>query len=123
MSDVSNPFPETKYKAYEFSKSDMSGTKFNGVDLTDSSFWAVLKNAQFNDCNLESSVFNDVNLHGSTYENINMSKARFNNINMSEVSLSNLNLENTEINDANMVGMKINGVLVTDLFEAYERKS
>lgn len=123
MSENHNPFQDTKFKGFEFSKSDMTGAKFNAVDLTDSSYWAVLKNAQFTDCDLESCVFNDVNLAGSRYENINLSHASFHNINMSSVSFSGLNLANTEINDANLEGMKINGVLVTDLFEAYEKKA
>jgi uncharacterized protein YjbI with pentapeptide repeats len=42
---------------------------------------------------------------------------------MSNTSFTNLNLENTEISNANLLGMKINGVLVSDLFEAYEKNS
>ncbi len=122
MSDSKNPFPDSQFKAHEFSKADMSHANFNGVNLTDASFWAVLSNARFKDCNMESCVFDDVNLSGATYENINLSNASFNNINMSGVTLRNLNLANTEINDANLEGMKINGVLVTDLFNAYEKK-
>ena len=30
-----NPFSNSEYKEFEFSKADMSGTKFNGVNLTD----------------------------------------------------------------------------------------
>ncbi len=123
MSDQNNPFPDTKYKQHEFAKADMSGTKFNGVDLSNAHFWAVLKRAKFIDCNLESCIFNDVNLSDSSYENINFSQSTFNNMNMSGVTFSNLNLTNAEIRDANMEGMKINGVLVSDLFNAYEQSN
>lgn len=120
--EKNNPFPDTQFKGHEFARADMSAAHFNGVNLTDASFWAVLKKAQFKDCNLEACVFDDVNLSASHYENINLSGSKFNNINLSEASFSNLNLANTEINDANLVGMKINGVLVTDLFQAYEKQ-
>jgi len=113
MTNKSNPFPDTQYKAREFSKSDMTGVHFNGVNLSDSRFWAVLKNAQFIDCNLEAANFDDVNLGSS----------RFHNINLSGVSFSNINMSNVEISDANLEGMKINGVLVSDLFRAYEKNS
>ncbi|MGO2232601.1 hypothetical protein B6N13_03595 [Marinomonas sp. UCMA 3892] len=122
MSD-NNPFPNSEYKGFIFSKSDMSGTQFDCVNLSDSKFWVELKNAKFSDSNLEACAFDDVNLSHSTYENINLSCSKFNNVNMSNTSFTNLNLENTEISNANLLGMKINGVLVSDLFEAYERKN
>jgi len=37
------------------------------------------------------------------------------------VKISGVTMENAEISDANMTGMRINGILVTDLFEAYEK--
>lgn len=98
----------------------MREASFNGVDLSHSSYWAVLKQARFEDCNLHACVFTNANLASSTFENINLSDATFHNINMSGVSLRNLNLSNVQIADANMTGMTINGVLVADLFAAYE---
>ncbi len=118
-----DPFPNSEYKDFTFSKSDMSGTQFNGVNLSNSKFWVVLKNAKFSDSNLESCTFDDVDLSHSTYENINLSNSKFNNINMSNASFTNLSLENADISNANLIGMKINGVLVSDLFEAYEKSS
>ncbi len=120
MANEKTPFPDTTFKGHEFARSDMTGASFNGVDLSEASVWAVMKNARFHDCNLASCEFDDVNLSGSTYDNINLSNASFQNINMSGVSLSSLNLSGAEINDANLDGMKINGVLVTDLFSAYQ---
>lgn len=123
MSDKSNAFPDTKFKNFEFKRADMTTTNFNGVDLSDSKFWAVIERAQFTDSNLAACKFDDVNLSGSTYENVNLSNSTFNNINFSNVSLSNLNLSNTEITDANLDGMKINGVLVTEMLDIYEKNS
>ena len=113
MTDKNNPFPDNAFKGYEFAKSNMTNAHFNGVNLSDSRFWAVLKNARFTDCNMEAANFDDVNL-GS---------ARFHNINLSGVSFSNINMSNVEISDANLDGMRINGVLVSDLFSAYEKSS
>ena len=122
MSDDKNPFPDTQFKEHKFSRADMTGADFDGVNLSNATFWTVLKNAKFTDSNLESCEFNDVNLSNSVYENINLSNTTFNNINMSNVTFSNLNLTDAEIRDANLQGMKINGVLISDLFDAYEKQ-
>ncbi len=121
MSKKCNPFSDSKFKEFEFSKSDMTESIFNGVNLFESTFWGVLKNARFSDSNLESSTFDDVNLSNSTYENVNLGDSIFHNINLSGVSFSNLDMSNTEINNANIEGLKIHGILVTDLFERMEK--
>jgi len=96
---------------------------FSGVDLSGASFWAVLQGAKFDDCNLEAVSFGNVNLAGSTYTDVNLSNAKFENINLSGGSFRYLTMENVEISDANLIGMKINGVLVSDLFAAYEKQT
>lgn len=45
----------------------------------------------------------------------------FDDVNMSEVTITNANLTNCRIDDANLTGMTINGVLVSELFEAYNK--
>jgi uncharacterized protein YjbI with pentapeptide repeats len=105
-----NPFTGPLLDNSMFDKSSMIGSNFNGVNLTDAFFFAVLKIARFNDCNLESVEFDDVNLSQST----------FNNINLSGTSFSNINFSNVDISNANLTGMKINGILVTDLLKNYE---
>lgn len=122
MSENNHPFPDSTFKGFTFTQSDMTAAKFNGVYLSDAHFWAVLKNAQFKDCNLQSARFHDVNLSNSSFEDIDLSHSTFSNINMSGVTLSQLNLANVEITDANVEGMKINGVLVTELIGCYEQK-
>ena len=123
MSEKCNLFPDPQFKGYEFSKADMRKVSFNGVDLSDSKFWAVLRNSTFSDCNMPSSKFDDVNLSGSTFKNINLSNTTFHDINLSGASFDYLNMSNVKINEANIEGMEIFGVLVTDLFGAYEKSN
>jgi uncharacterized protein YjbI with pentapeptide repeats len=61
---------------------------------------------------LAGSVFDDVNLKDARFENVNLSGAVFNNINMSGVKLTNLDIH----------GMMIEGILVEDLFAAFEAR-
>lgn len=119
MSESKDPFPNKDFRGHEFERADMTNAYFNGVNLSDSRFWAVIENGRFNDSNLRKSIFDDVNLEQCTYENVNLNGARYNNVNLANASFSNLNLSNVEINDANLQGMRINGILVSDLFEAW----
>ncbi len=73
--------------------------------------------------NLSLSEFNDVNLQQATFTNVNLAKASFTDINFSGAKFSNLNLTNVEIEACDTTGMKFRGVLVSDLFEAYGRKT
>jgi len=73
--------------------------------------------------NLARSEFNDVNLQEATFTNVNLSKAAFTDINFTGAKFSNLNLTNVEIEACETAGMKLRGVLVSDLFEAYRRKT
>ena len=66
--------------------------------------------SRFADCDLTDSVFDDVSLRRATFENVALTGARFRNVNLSQAA----------IEDANLEGMTINGVLVRDLFRAYE---
>jgi len=119
MSESEDHFPNKEYKGQKFDRADMTDAIFNGVDLSNSRFWAVMENGTFRDSNLRKAVFDDVNLEQSTFENVNLSRSQYNNVNLSDASFANLNLSNTEVRDAKLDGMKINGVLVTDLFDAW----
>jgi uncharacterized protein YjbI with pentapeptide repeats len=66
--------------------------------------------SRFADCDLSDSVFDDVSLRHATFENVALTGARFRNVNLSQAA----------IEDANLEGMTINGVLVRELFRAYE---
>ena len=123
MVDEKDPFPNKEYKGCEFKRADMTQTHFNAVNLSHARFWAVLECASFQDTNLRLAKFDDVNLAESTYENVNLSGAKYNNVNLAGASFSNLNLSNVEIKDANLEGMTIDGVLVSDMFEAWQKRT
>jgi len=73
--------------------------------------------------NLARSAFDDVNLQETRFNNVNLAKATFTDINFTGAKFSNLNLTNVEIEACETAGMKFRGVLVSDLFEAYRKKT
>ena len=121
MTTTNDPFPNKDNKATEFAKADMTDSHFNGVNLSNAKFWAVLTGALFKDCNMADCEFDDVNLGQARFNNINLSNAEFSNMNLSGAKFSGLNMTNVEISDVNIQGMKINGILVSDLLENYEK--
>jgi hypothetical protein len=77
---------------------------------------------QVTNADLSKSKFTDVNLCEAQFTDINLSKAIFTDINFSGAKFNNLNLTNVEIEACDTTGMKIRGVLVSELFAAYEKK-
>jgi uncharacterized protein YjbI with pentapeptide repeats len=118
-----NPFDGPQLQGNEFARANMTDVRFNGVQLSGASFWAVMARASFKDTNLQSAVFDDVNLSEAAFTNINLAGSTIENANLAGLSINNANLSGVEINNANLIGMKINGVLVSDLFEVYETRS
>jgi len=113
MTHDKDPFDGPDLSGKSYSRARMCQSNFDGVDLSESRFFAVLSDARFSDTNLARADFDDVNLSEARFHNINLQKASFDNINFSNVSISNANLQ----------GMTINGILVSDLLEAYEKQS
>ena len=82
---------------------------------------------------LSGSVFNDVNLSGSSFTNINMSGWILEDVNVSGLRVHNANLAGARIDNASLIGvavtncmldgMTINGVAVADLLQAYEARN
>ncbi len=76
------------------------------------------------------SVLSDVSMNGARIENaaaaglrvlnVNASGASFDDVDLTGARFHNTRLENAEITESCMSGMKINGILVTDLLNAYE---
>ncbi len=116
-----NPFNGPQMSGLQHRRADMSRSHFDGVNLADARFYAVLTRATFTDTDLREAVFDDVNLTHTRFNNINMSGATITNANLSGLTMRGVTLSNTDISDADLTGLKINGVLVTDLFAAYER--
>jgi uncharacterized protein YjbI with pentapeptide repeats len=70
--------------------------------------------------NLSGSSFNDVNLSNTRFENVNLSGCILQDVNLSGVRISNASLKELCITDVALAGMTINGILVTDLLASYE---
>lgn len=111
MSNDQDPFNGPQLQGHSYSRADMSESNFDGVNLASSRFYAVLSDATFSDTNLVRASFDDVNLGAARFHNINLQCATFDNINFS----------NARITNANLTGMTINGILVSDLLEAYQK--
>ncbi len=112
MTNNKDPFDGPDLNGQTYSRARMRQSNFDGVDLSESRFFAVLSDASFSDTNLARADFDDVNL----------SEARFHNINLQQASFDNINFSNASISNANLQGMTINGIRVSDLFDAYERQ-
>lgn len=78
---------------------------------------------QATNANLARSKFDDVNLQEACFTNVDLSLATFTDINFSGAKFSNLNLTNVEIEACETAGMRIRGVLVSELFDAYQRNA
>lgn len=121
MSTCDNPFPDEQYKQHTFAKADMSECKFDGVNLSKSHYYAKLNNARFEGSIMAAVAFDDVNLQEASFENINLSSSTFHDINFSNTRISYANLSGVQISDVNLEGMTIDGILVSDLLNAYEK--
>jgi uncharacterized protein YjbI with pentapeptide repeats len=75
----------------------------------------------FEHLSLASALFNDVNLRAAKFDNVCLADSTFNNIDLSSAQFTGINLRNASIKYAAMDGMEIDGILVTDLFAAYEQ--
>ncbi len=96
-------------------------SRFTDVDLNDSIFDDVaLQRVRFKNVALSGAQFNDVNFRDVAIRDANLERAQFENVALIGAQFSNVNLRDAAIRDANLEGMTINGVLVAELFRAYE---
>ena len=58
-------------------------------------------------------------LSGSSFDDINMSGWRVDNVNLAGLKVSDANLAGASIKDCRLEGMTIDGILVTELLQAY----
>ena len=65
---------------------------------------------------------NDADLTQSSFVNVALPRSSFTDVNLSAAVFADVNLSNVSITEANLTGMRINGVLVSDLFQAYESR-
>lgn len=104
-----DPFSGPQMPGGHYRQANMAESRFDGVDLSGSRFYALMPGARFEDTDLSAAVFEDVNLSGAVLNNINLAGA----------VITDANLSGLRIADANLTGMRINDILVTDLLAAY----
>ncbi len=72
------------------------------------------------DSDLAGSVFSDVNLAGGVYTDANLTGSVFDDVNLTGARFHNVKLQDATIEESCIAGLRINGILVTELLEAYE---
>lgn len=122
MSENSDPFDGQSMPDAHYQRADMARSLFDGVNLSDARFYAVLTRAAFTDTDLGEALFDDVNLGGATFCNVNLAGCTVTGANLSNVRFDGISLVNATIDNADLTGMRINGILVTDLLAAYARQ-
>ena len=123
MGDNANPFDGQVMRDTHYRRSDMTGSNFDGVNLTEARFYAVLTRALFTDTDLADAVFDDVNLSRATFNNVNLADIKVTNANLANARFDNVSLANASIDNADLTGMRINGILVSDLLATHARLS
>jgi uncharacterized protein YjbI with pentapeptide repeats len=83
---------------------------------------ADLSGAEFINTNLADTQFRDVNLAGAQFLDVNLAGARFDDVALKGAVIRNANCSHVSIEDACYEGMRIDGILVTDLLDAYRNR-
>ena len=118
MTDSPFTGPDMTDETYRSAR--MARSHFDGCDLSQARFFAVLTGARFDDTNLHAAQFRDVNLSLATIDNATLKDATLHNVTLEGATIRNANLTDLSIRDANLTGMSINGILVSDLLEVYQ---
>ena len=74
----------------------------------------------FDDVNLSNTSHHNANMAGMRIDYVNAAGARLSRANMAGASFADVNLSNCEIENCNVTGLCIDGVLMSDLLEAYK---
>jgi uncharacterized protein YjbI with pentapeptide repeats len=82
-----------------------------------------LAGSEFINVNLSGAKFHDVNLSGAEFADVNLAGARFEDVALKDVVIRNANCTGLTIEDACYEHMRIDGILVTDLLDAYRNRS
>ncbi len=80
---------------------------------------ADISGSSYNDVNMSGCSFTTINLSGATFEDINMTGWKVSNANLAGLRIVDANLAGASIMEAHMDGMTIDGILVSDLLEAW----
>jgi uncharacterized protein YjbI with pentapeptide repeats len=71
---------------------------------------------------LTGSTFNDVNLAQTSFTNVNLSGARIDDVNLTGTVIRDANLSHVSIDESCVEGMTIRGILVTELLALYDAR-
>jgi hypothetical protein len=80
---------------------------------------ADISGSVYDDVNTSGCSFTNVNMSGATFDDVNMSGWKVHNVNLAGLKIVNANLAGASITQGRMEGMTIDGILVSDLLEAY----
>jgi len=109
----------------------MPGSRFHDVNLAESVFDDVnMSKVRFHDINMSDISVSAVQMGGATFKHIGLppgSKGRqrplaFEEADLNRTKITRCDLANVRIRDCNLKGMTIDGLVVTDLIEAYKRR-
>ncbi len=81
-----------------------------------------LSGSAFDDVNMSGMTFHNVNFSGAKFDDINMSGWRVHNVNFSGLRLTKANLAGAAIKDCRYEGMTIDGIAIEDLLAAYRAR-
>lgn len=97
----------------------MTGSHFDGVNLTNAKLFVIMTRVSFTDANLGLTEFHNVNLGDARFNNNNMAGVTITNANLCQLSIDEALLVGAQFQTADLTGMAINGVLVADLSAVY----
>ena len=107
---------------------DISESEFRGVDMSGTIFEDVnLSGARFHNINLRGANFGAIDLGGATFSCMNTGEDRpkepalFDNIELDDCLFQNGCFRNTRIVNCDLTGMTIDGILVTEMINAYKK--
>ena len=118
----------------QFDDVNMDGTKFSNVCLSNANFENInLSKSRFHDINFSDVTFTAAQIGGTIFKHIGPppdkdgKQARQRPVTFEEMMLCDsvfrkVDLSNVQVVDCDITGMKIDGILVTDLLEAYGKQ-
>jgi hypothetical protein len=120
---VSWPLQDMPYGSREFGIRDCNGYGLAFQDGGRREIRNVRERLIVHDADLTESSFSDTKLEKSVFRNMNMHRSSFRDARLSEASFVDVDLANASIADSNLTGMRINGILVSELLQAYKKRA
>jgi uncharacterized glyoxalase superfamily protein PhnB len=116
---VAWPLQDMPYGSREFGLRDCNGYTLGFQTEVPKKLSNVREKLVVDDSDLAESHFSNTRLEKSVFANVNMHRSSFCDARLSEASFVDVNLANASIADSNLTGMRINGILVSELIQAY----